>query len=80
MWARVWAMGCAEDYRWLGLRFQDRKGLIRQEAGVADWPGLYVLGATFLTRRNSTYIHGAEDDAREVCEHLSAYLKKRSVA
>ncbi len=78
--AVVWATGFAPDYTWMNLPVLDRKGRIRHEAGVADWPGLYVLGATFLTRRKSTYIHGAEDDAREVCEHLSAYLKKRSVA
>jgi len=76
----VWATGFAPDYRWLKLPVLDRKGRIRHEAGVAAWPGLYVLGATFLTRRKSTYIHGAEDDAREVCEHLVAYLRKRSAA
>ncbi|MYB34427.1 MAG: pyridine nucleotide-disulfide oxidoreductase [Gammaproteobacteria bacterium] len=76
----VWATGFAPDYRWLNLPVLDRKGRIRHEAGIADWPGLYVLGSTFLTRRKSTYIHGAEDDAREVCEHLTAYLRKQSVA
>lgn len=76
----VWATGFAPDYRWLNLPVLDRKGRIRHEAGITDWPGLYVLGTTFLTRRKSTYIHGAEDDAREVCEHLTGYLRKRSVA
>ncbi len=76
----VWATGFAPDYKWLNLPVLDRKSRIRHEAGIAAWPGLYVLGATFLTRRKSTYIHGAEDDAREVCEHLTAYLGRRSVA
>lgn len=76
----IWATGFAPDYRWLNLPILDRKGRIRHQAGVAAWPGLYLLGATFMTRRKSTYIHGAEDDAREVCEHLTAYLRKRSVA
>ncbi len=37
-------------------------------------PGLYALGLPVLRRRKSTFIHGIEDDAREVVEHLSRYL------
>ncbi len=37
-------------------------------------PGLYRLGLNFLRRRKSSFIHGAEDDAREIVEHLTGYL------
>jgi putative flavoprotein involved in K+ transport len=41
---------------------------------VVDSPGLYVLGLPFLRRRKSSFIHGAEDDARDLATHLAAYL------
>jgi len=41
---------------------------------VVDSPGLYALGLPVLRRRKSTFIHGIEDDAREVVAHLRRYL------
>jgi putative flavoprotein involved in K+ transport len=41
---------------------------------VPDAPGLYRIGLNFLRRRKSSFIHGAEDDATELVEHLVAYL------
>ena len=52
----------------------DAKGHLRHEGGVVDSPGLYALGLPVLRRRKSTFIHGIEDDAREVIDHLAAYL------
>ena len=37
-------------------------------------PGLYALGLPVLRRRKSTFISGAEGDARELARHLAAYL------
>ena len=44
----------------------DRKGRIVHAGGVAAVPGLYLLGLPFLRRRKSSYMHGAEDDARDI--------------
>ena len=52
----------------------DAKGQLRHEGGMADSPGLYALGLPVLRRRRSTFIYGIEDDAREVIDHLAAYL------
>jgi putative flavoprotein involved in K+ transport len=41
---------------------------------VAGAPGLYVLGLPMLRRRKSSFIHGAEDDARDIVDHLAGYL------
>ena len=41
---------------------------------AVDSPGLYALGLPVLRRRKSTFIHGIEDDAREVIDHLRGYL------
>jgi putative flavoprotein involved in K+ transport len=55
----------------------DGKGQLRHEGGVLDSPGLYALGLPVLRRRKSTFIHGMEDDAREVIDHLGGYLAGR---
>ncbi|MBB3192431.1 NAD(P)-binding domain-containing protein [Halomonas cerina] len=70
----VWATGNRPDYRWLHLPVFDRKGRLRHHGGVVDAPGVYVMGLPFLRRRKSSFLHGADDDARELSAHLAAYL------
>ena len=70
----VWATGFRPDYRWLDVPVVDPKGNLRHEGGAVDSPGMYALGLPVLRRRRSTFIHGIEDDAREVVDHLSGYL------
>jgi putative flavoprotein involved in K+ transport len=41
---------------------------------VTGAPGLYRIGLNMLRRRKSSFMHGAEDDARDITEHLAAYL------
>jgi putative flavoprotein involved in K+ transport len=70
----VWATGFRPDYQWLHLPVVDEKGHLRHDGGVVCTPGLYALGLPVLRRRKSTFIHGIEDDARDVVDHLVAYL------
>ncbi len=70
----VWATGFRADYSWLDVPVIDDKGHLRHDGGVVDAPGLYALGLPVLRRRKSSFIHGAEDDAREVVDHLAGYL------
>jgi putative flavoprotein involved in K+ transport len=72
--AVVWATGFRPDYGWLDVPVVDDKGHLRHDGGVADSPGLYALGLPVLRRRKSTFIHGIEDDAREVIGDLAGYL------
>jgi len=77
----LWATGFRADYSWLGVPVLDRKGEIRHDGGVVrDAPGLYRIGLNFLRRRKSSFIHGAEDDARDIVEHLERYLVASQVA
>ncbi len=73
----VWATGFRPDYRWLDVPALDTKGQLRHEGGVVDSPGMYALGLPVLRRRKSTFIHGIEDDARDVVAHLTRYLAGR---
>jgi len=70
----IWATGFRPDYSWLELPVFDRKGLIRHDGGVVAHPGLYLMGMQFLRRRKSALIDGAGDDARDLSDHLVAYL------
>jgi putative flavoprotein involved in K+ transport len=71
----LWATGFKPDYHWLAVPVVDRKGHLIHEGGVVnDAPGLYAIGLPVLRRRKSTFIHGADDDAREIVEHLAGFL------
>jgi len=73
----VWATGYRPDYAWLDVPVVDAKGQLRHDGGVVNSPGLYALGLPVLRRRKSTFLHGIEDDAREVIDHLSQHLAAR---
>jgi putative flavoprotein involved in K+ transport len=73
----IWATGFRPDYSWLDVPVLDRKGQVRHEGGVAATPGLYLMGLPFLRRRKSSFIHGAEDDARDLCDHLVGHLDRQ---
>jgi putative flavoprotein involved in K+ transport len=70
----VWATGFRPDYSWLDVPVVDRKGRIRHDGGVVEAAGLYLMGMPFLRRRKSSLIFGAADDARDLSDHLAAYL------
>ena len=71
----VWATGFRPDYSWLHVPVLDRKGDIRHDGGVVtDSPGLYRIGLNLLRKRKSSFIHGAEDDAQHITDHLVAHL------
>jgi putative flavoprotein involved in K+ transport len=70
----LWATGFRPDYRWLDVPVVDPKGNLRHDGGAVDSPGMYALGLPVLRRRKSTFIHGIEDDAREVVDGLIGYL------
>lgn len=77
----LWATGYRPDYSWLHAPVFDRKGRLRHDGGVVtDAPGMVALGLTFLRRRKSSFIHGAQDDARDLADHLALHLGAASAA
>ncbi len=51
--------------------------MIRHDGGIADSPGMYLLGSPFLRRRKSSFIDGSRADAQELITELTAYLDRR---
>jgi putative flavoprotein involved in K+ transport len=74
----VWATGFRPDYGWLKVPVVDDKGHLKHDGGVVAAPGIYALGLPVLRRRKSTYIHGVEDDARDLAAHLVRTLHYRT--
>jgi len=72
----VWATGFRPEYSWLHVPVIDPKGYLQHDGGVVAAPGMYALGLPVLRRRKSSFILGAEDDAREVIAHLAGYLAR----
>jgi putative flavoprotein involved in K+ transport len=70
----VWATGFRPKYDWLHVPVLDEKGHLQHDGGVVASPGVYALGLPVLRRRKSTFIHGAEDDARDLVGHLERFL------
>ncbi|HJW11514.1 MAG TPA: FAD-dependent oxidoreductase [Albitalea sp.] len=71
----IWATGFRPDHSWLRAPVFGRDGSLQHDRGVVA-PGLVVLGLPYLRRRKSSFIHGAEDDVRELGAHLAAHLER----
>ena len=70
----VWATGFRPDLSWLHLPVFDSAGRLRHDGGVVDSPGVYFLGASFLRRRKSSFIHGSIDDTEDLADHIAGHL------
>ena len=69
----MWATGFRPNSSWLQVPVPDRKGLLRHNGGVVTGArGMYAIGLRLLRRRKAGFIHGAEDDARELTEDRAA--------
>jgi putative flavoprotein involved in K+ transport len=67
----VWATGYALDFGWLKSGALDARGVPVHRRGVTDVPGLYFLGLSWLSRRASAFIFGAERDAAHLADHIA---------
>jgi putative flavoprotein involved in K+ transport len=71
----IWATGYRPNYSWLQVPVLDAKGLLRHDGGIVNAPGLYAMGLPFMRRRKSSFLFGAEDDARDISAHLADYVR-----
>lgn len=70
----VWTTGFAGDLRWLPSGAFDERGAPIHEGGVSPISGLYHLGFPWLVTRGSGLIHGIDEDAAAITEHLTDTL------
>lgn len=70
----IWATGFRPDHRYIEVPTFDPRGRIRHDGGVAAAAGLYFVGLPVLRRRKSSFIHGVEDDVRDLTAHLNRHL------
>lgn len=70
----VWATGFRRDYAWLKLPVLNVHDEIENVGGITKVPGLYTLGLPFMRRRNSAFIDGVGQDARDIVHHLAGHL------
>jgi putative flavoprotein involved in K+ transport len=73
----LWASGYRPEYSWLHVPVLDHKGNIRHDGGIVSHAGMYLMGMQFLRRRKSALIDGAGDDARDLSDHLVAFLRRK---
>lgn len=71
----IWATGFAPELDWLQLPVFDADGQLRHDRGHVA-PGVCMLGLPFMRRRQSSFIHGCEDDVRELAAGLLAHLHR----
>ena len=70
----MWATGFRRSYPWLKVPVLDAGGEIVHAGGVTPADGLYALGLHFQRRRNSAFIDGVGNDARQLAGHICRRL------
>jgi putative flavoprotein involved in K+ transport len=68
----LWATGYRPDFSWVGLPFLESDGYPRQQRGVTDVDGLYVLGLDWLHSARSGLFAGIDEDATYVAGVIAA--------
>ena len=68
----VWANGYRRAYPWLHADVLDEHGEVRNHRGRTPAPGLFIIGLQFMIRRNSSFIDGVGDDAREIANAIAS--------
>jgi putative flavoprotein involved in K+ transport len=72
----IWSTGFHPGFSWVHVPVFDAQGNPRQKRGVAEAPGLYFVGLTFLYAMSSSMIHGVGRDAKYVAERILERLDK----
>ena len=70
----IWCTGYDADWSWVKLDAFDEHGHPQHKDGIADWPGLYFAGLTWLSKRKSGVLYGVPEDAERIVRHIRAYL------
>jgi putative flavoprotein involved in K+ transport len=69
--AIIWATGYGTDFRWIDIPVFDAAGQARHQHGMTEVPGLYFLGLQWLSRLNSSFLSGVDNDAVRLADHIA---------
>lgn len=72
----VWATGFRPHHPYLPSHVLDAKGALPHTEGVADQPGLFILGTVFNRHRNSSFIDGVGRDAAHLATAIADHLDR----
>jgi putative flavoprotein involved in K+ transport len=67
----IWATGFRYAFDWLRVPVCDAQGIPRHRRGITEFPGLYFLGLRWLYKFKSSFIHGVDEDAQYLAEHIA---------
>lgn len=70
----IWATGFRPSYAWLDVPVLDPQGAPVHQRGVAEVPGFYFVGLSWLHRRGSALLGGVGNDAAFLASHIAARL------
>lgn len=70
----IWAIGYMFDFSLVKLPITDEDGFPIQQRGVTQYPGLYFVGTSWLSKRSSATLPGVNEDA----EHIVAHMTKQA--
>lgn len=69
--AIIWAIGYTFDFSLVKLPITDEDGFPIQQRGVTSYPGLYFVGTSWLSRRNSATLPGVNEDVEYIIAHMT---------
>ncbi|NND14255.1 MAG: FAD-dependent oxidoreductase, partial [Acidimicrobiia bacterium] len=70
----IWCTGFTADFDWIHADVTNENGRPLHTRGISTVPGIYFLGFPWLHSRKSGIIHGIDEDARFVAEHITARI------
>jgi putative flavoprotein involved in K+ transport len=73
----IWATGYKLDFSFLDFPVLDEWNYPRQNRGVTEQTGLYVIGLPWLTGQHSSLLSGVGRDAAHIARHIAARTAPR---
>jgi putative flavoprotein involved in K+ transport len=78
--AVIWATGYRVGFDWIDVPVLDQRGEPIHRGGITEWPGLYFLGLQWLSKMNSSFLSGVEEDAARLGDHIAARAASQNIA
>jgi putative flavoprotein involved in K+ transport len=67
----IWATGFRYKFDWIEADIFEADGEPRHLRGIPPAPGLYFLGLRWLYKFKSSFIHGVDEDAQYLAQHIA---------